>query len=256
MSSIAVLLVEDNPLSQKITQELLTSKGCCVDTAGNGAEALTKFQNNHYQMVLMDIGLPDSTGYEITQQIRAYEIERRQSPIWIVGLTATAEKEELYRGIHAGMNDIFSKPLTVQLVDDILQLVSSSRLAKPMSRDSVYNINNHQVIDLNLGAQILGTTVDNVKKMVAELVKMLPADLKKIEDAFANKNYLQLKYLAHYMKGGASFCGTPRLIEAADQLDKAITFNNDDQDLQAAYERLRQEISAVINEYQVQIKKM
>lgn len=251
MSAFSILLVEDNPLTQKITKDLLLAKNCAVDIAGTGSEALEKFKARIYQMILVDIGLPDLTGYELTQHIRNYEVNHHQPPAWIIGLTADVEKEEFYQGIHAGMNDIYCKPLSAQLLTDILQIATHSLKAEPISRDSFYNkTNGNRVIDLNLSAKILGSTIETAKKMLAELVKMLPDDLKKMQTAFANKDYVTLKNLANYVKGGSSSCGTPRLKDAANSLYQAIKSEQNEAEITIAYQQLCREISAVVNEYQ------
>lgn len=251
MSSISVLLVEDNPLTQSIAKDLLLSQNCSVDVAKTGLEALEKFKQRTYQIIFLDIQLPDVTGYEIIRRIRVYEIERHQAPVWVIGLTASVKKEEFYQGIDAGMNEIYSKPLSAKLLHDILQnRMSQSAAVEPVSRDSSHaQPDSNQVIDLNLGAEILGSNVEAAKKMVSQLVDMLPGDLKKIQAAFSKKDYAALKDLAHYVKGGASFCGTPRLKEAASHLDQMIKTHGNDQDVEAAYHQLCREITAVIDEY-------
>ena len=73
---VSVLLVEDNPIAQKITKELLSLQGCSVDIAPSGHEALLKFQNHTYQLIFMDVGLPDISGFEVTQRMRKFENEQ------------------------------------------------------------------------------------------------------------------------------------------------------------------------------------
>ncbi len=106
------------------------------------------------------------------------------------------------------------------------------------------------VIDLELGAKLLATNQATAREMIGQLVEMLPEDLKKIHSAYLEKDYEALKNLAHYVKGGASFCGTPRLKLAATRLDDIIhkqTSSADD--IEKAYHQLCIEINKVISEY-------
>jgi len=72
---ISVLLIEDNPIAQTMEKELLLSLGVQVDIAATGQEAFEKFSSHAYPLVFMDIGLPDISGYEVTEKIRQNEKE-------------------------------------------------------------------------------------------------------------------------------------------------------------------------------------
>ncbi len=89
---ISVLLVEDNPIAQMMEKELLLSTGCQVDIAATGQEALEKFSSHAYSLVFMDIGLPDISGYKVTEKIRQYEKDKQHSPTLILGLNGTCAK--------------------------------------------------------------------------------------------------------------------------------------------------------------------
>jgi len=249
MSPISILLVEDNPLAQIVMKNLLLSKEYSVDVAGTGSEALEKFKQHLYQIVFMDINLPDFTGFEVTLRIRDYEVDHHQTPAWIIGFTANVGQEERDESVQVGMNEIYPKPLSAELIDDILQMVISTiRMKSKIEKPVPDHIDQIPVIDLNLGAEILGGSLASAEQMISELVNMLPGDLKKIKDAFSKKDYSTLRDLAHYVKGGASFCGTPRLKEAAGQLDQVIRVESDDEEIEAAYKQLCQEITAVMDE--------
>lgn len=106
------------------------------------------------------------------------------------------------------------------------------------------------VIDLKLGAELLGANQKIAKEMIEQLAAMLPGDLKKIQSAFLDNDQEALKYMAHYVKGGACFCGTPRLKLAAGRLEDLLhrkTFSHED--IEKAYSQLCLEIDNVISEY-------
>jgi two-component system sensor histidine kinase/response regulator len=83
-TKIRVLVVEDDPISQKAVKFMLTDFGYDVDIASNGGQALRMFENN-YDMMILDVGLPDISGLEVSQKIRKKEINKR---IPIIGWTS------------------------------------------------------------------------------------------------------------------------------------------------------------------------
>ena len=106
------------------------------------------------------------------------------------------------------------------------------------------------VIDLVLGAEILGTEdIQKAKMMVQELVKLLPSDLEKVKAAYDAKDNTQLKNITHYIKGGVSFCGTPRLKKAVVELDELCNKTNSPIAIEAAYKNLCYEIEVLLTEY-------
>lgn len=102
-----VLVVEDEPIGQRVANALLQSLGCKVDVVGSASQALETLKTNDYQLIFMDIGLGDLTGFELTQQIR---LSGKKMPI----VALTAEQSELVRARcdETGMNDLLIKPLT------------------------------------------------------------------------------------------------------------------------------------------------
>ena len=104
-----VLLVEDNPVNALLARTLLTREGCTVDHAMTGQEALAALQVGTYDLVLMDMRLPDITGEETTRRLRAAGVE---TPV--VALTANAFQEDREACMAAGMNDFLVKPLAVE----------------------------------------------------------------------------------------------------------------------------------------------
>ncbi len=113
--SLNILLAEDNKINQKVAIKTLESFGHKVDLAETGLQALEKFQNNIYNIILMDVEMPEMDGIETTQMIRKMEREDvlkgvPKRRIKIVALTASTTKEDRERCIASGMDDYISKP--------------------------------------------------------------------------------------------------------------------------------------------------
>ena len=113
--SLSVLLVEDERIVSHIHSTLLKNMGCSVDTAFNGNEAFTK-SNDHYDLIFMDVGLPDITGIEVMSKIRE---TGNQTPI--VVLTAYTGSDVKNKCFAAGADAVFTKPISVEKLGEILK---------------------------------------------------------------------------------------------------------------------------------------
>ncbi len=105
-----ILVVEDHPVAQRIAQLILEKLHCEVDLADTGLKALSKAEAHHYDLMFMDIGLPDFDGIELTRRIRASKKITQQTPI--IALTANFNESHKSQCLTTGMNDFLLKPLT------------------------------------------------------------------------------------------------------------------------------------------------
>jgi two-component system sensor histidine kinase/response regulator len=120
-----ILLAEDNPINQKLMSKLLAKKGYSIDVADNGLQAVDAVKSRTYQLVLMDVQMPEMDGFEATRKIRNWE--RDGSRIPIVAMTAHAMKGDRERCLKAGMDDYLSKPIDpAEMFITIEQWISST----------------------------------------------------------------------------------------------------------------------------------
>jgi len=114
-----VLLAEDNAVNQKLACHLLAKLGCDVDVAGNGVEALERWNRRPYDVIFMDCQMPGLDGYETTRRIRASGGRGAQIPI--VAITASSMVGDRERCLAAGMTDYVSKPLDPRELRRVLE---------------------------------------------------------------------------------------------------------------------------------------
>lgn len=118
LSSKRILLAEDNPTNSMIARAMLEKAGHNVDTAANGLEAVEAVKSFEYDLVFMDIGMPDMDGVEATHSIRSLPDNRGQLPI--IALTAHVLEKEKDRLFDAGMDDYLAKPVTQEMLMTML----------------------------------------------------------------------------------------------------------------------------------------
>jgi len=125
-----ILLAEDNLINQKVSLQSLRGLGYNVDLAANGKIAVEKFLENDYDLILMDIQMPEMDGITATKEIR--EIEREQNvenPVIIIAITANSIKDDRQKCLEAGMNEYISKPFNL----DKFPLIITQLLAQKAS---------------------------------------------------------------------------------------------------------------------------
>lgn len=107
----SILYAEDNHINQRVTQLLLQKIGFKCDIANNGIEAVDMFKKNNYDLILMDMQMPELDGIGSTLKIREHEKSNKiTKPVYIIAATANAYSEDKERCLEAGMNDFLTKP--------------------------------------------------------------------------------------------------------------------------------------------------
>jgi signal transduction histidine kinase len=119
--NLAILLAEDNLVNQKVASIHLEKLGHKVDVAGNGLAAFDAFSKSDYDIIFMDIQMPEADGFEATAMIRNYEKKKEKTkPVPIIAMTANAMKGDKEKCIEAGMDEYISKPFTAKALQEIL----------------------------------------------------------------------------------------------------------------------------------------
>ena len=115
LSEYHILIVDDHPINRMLLSEQLASIGFSTGTAIDGLDALKYLKNNHADLVLSDVNMPNMDGYQLARELR-----RLGNTLPIIALTANAMAEEKQRCIDAGMNDCLSKPTTISILRETL----------------------------------------------------------------------------------------------------------------------------------------
>jgi len=120
-ASLRILLTEDNLVNQKVAQRMLQHLGFSADVANNGLEAVAAIEVKKYDLILMDIQMPEMDGIKASQTIRQIEAKQGiKQPIKIIAMTANAMSGDREMCLAAGMDDYVSKPVSIQKLAEIL----------------------------------------------------------------------------------------------------------------------------------------
>ncbi|RUR19990.1 PAS domain-containing sensor histidine kinase [Legionella sp. km535] len=227
-----VLVVEDNPIAQIVAKSILSKLNCTTDIADTGKNAIEYWKKHHYDLIFMDIGLPDMDGYEITHLIRVHELTKKiHTPI--IALTAHAGDENKKRCIDAGMNAVLTKPLTTKNCADIIeafmpgnaQLSTHKNSSKKNSdvheqNQSLFDLSPFPILDFEEGIKATGNKMILEKMLAFMLEDTLPKDRQLIQEAHTNLDWDKTQHLAHKIKGGAVYVGTVRLKMACQFIER------------------------------------
>lgn len=229
-SSQHVLIVEDNKIAQIIASSILSTLDCTSDIAESGKEAVELWRTRHYDIILMDIGLPDIDGYEITHRIRVEELAKK-THIPIIALTAHVGDENKKRCIEAGMNAVLSKPLTAKACMDVVDAFIPGRASaedklQPHLQDfsghnhKLFNLTEFPLLDATEGIKTTGSE-QVLRDMLQFLIKeSLPQDLISMKASHEVSDWEKTQQFAHKIKGGAVYVGTVRMEYACQYLER------------------------------------
>ena len=206
-----VLLVEDNELNQMVAENSLTYFGCQVTKADNGRIALEILSQQEFDIILMDIQMPELDGIETTKILRN-ELGRK---IPIIALTANAFKTEIDNCISAGMNGYITKPFNEE---DLLQIIYKYTRSEKITNTNLSDIS-EILYDLKYIKALSRGDDDFVKKMISIFILQTEETVALIDQAFDNKDYAEIARLVHKIKPGIQGVGIHSLSESVKTLE-------------------------------------
>jgi PAS domain S-box-containing protein len=239
-----VLLAEDNQVNQLLATRIFEKLGHHVTVVSNGREAFSAVKAGQFDLVAMDVQMPEMDGLDATGAIRAWE-KSTGTHIPIMAMTAHAMRGDRERCLAAGMDGYASKPIRIEeLEQTIAQLVSPSKPAKVPVPESTQG---EGVID----RKALLAGVDGDRRLLRELVRLFLADypqrVREINEAVRHGDGEALRIAAHALKGSIGNLAAKNAFEAAQRLE----IMGRDRDLDSAAEgqmTLELELARLIEE--------
>lgn len=245
-----ILLVEDNSINQQVATELLELAGLVVTVANNGKEAVQAVNASEFDLVLMDIQMPEMDGHEATQIIRK---ESRFDSLPIVALTAHALVGEREKCLNVGMNDYLSKPIkTKDLYRVLIELIKPGERRVSVGKESPGSKEDYDKFPLELPGINLSEGLKNVggekvffRKLLLEFYNDYRTAAREIKEALSNgqKEYAQRR--AHTIKGVAATIGAGQLRKNASDLEEAFIHDSKN-DKQTLIDKLSKSLDEVL----------
>jgi len=226
LKSIHVLVVEDNPMNQKMIKRVLDRWKCTYHIAENGLEAVAMSKQQTYDIVLMDIHMPELDGVGATIQIRGDENNiNNKTPI--VALTGTVLLDEKNKALEVGMNDFLSKPfLPIQLENVVLEWINKEMNAsrKEMDIPVSQSKNEEEVlkIDLSYLEKLSRKDTTFIKDMINIFLQEIPKATREMLGSYKEKNYDVIVDTAHRIKSNYMMLGMKGQQEAASDIEQMI----------------------------------
>jgi signal transduction histidine kinase/CheY-like chemotaxis protein len=215
---ISVLLVEDSLVAQHMAKTVIVGLSCAVDIAGSAEEALKMVEEKNYDLIFADIGLPGMDGIEMTRHIRYNERKQGKRPTPIIGQTANANAKNKKAGLEAGMQDLFPKPLSANIVSDMLQNYTRQGAQSAPKAVIPPTIKNKHVIDWDIFNSIWQDKA-SAKTVFVESKFETFGTIEEFKLAYKDKDWKQVAFLAHKMRGAFVYFGCSRLEEAFSHLE-------------------------------------
>jgi CheY-like chemotaxis protein len=220
---LRILVVEDNVMNQRVAQAMLEKRGHTVIIASNGREGIDTLEKEVFDLVLMDVQMPEMDGFEATQVIRErQEATGEHTPI--VAMTAHAMKGDRDKCLAAGMDDYISKPIRdadlFSVIDRFGSKPQIEKQVKTLRRKDDMDPKAQSVFDLSEAMK----SVDGDKALFGEIANFFlesaADDMSKIRQGIANSDAGAVEAAAHSLKGSVSNFGATRTFEAAYRLEQ------------------------------------
>lgn len=239
--TLTVLLAEDNLVNQKLASRLLEKRNHTVTIVSNGKEALAALERNQYDLVLMDVQMPEMDGFAATTILRERE-RATGSHQPVVAMTALAMSGDRERCITAGMDGYLSKPIRPQELDQVLDcyLALTNRPAAP--------IDHLHAADRSVDVLQLLERIDGDRALLGELVDLFRADypgsLRAVQEAIDTRDSNRLRSTSHALKGALANLSAIQASTLAAELE-AIGNSPNLTQAQATLDRLSHELVSV-----------
>ncbi|MCX7921988.1 MAG: MEKHLA domain-containing protein [Clostridia bacterium] len=211
-----LLLVEDDEVNQTVITRMLKEKGCSVDIANNGFEALNLYASNKYNAILMDIQMPGMDGIETTKRILESEGDQKHTPI--IALTAHALQGDREKFIAMGMDEYLAKPIRIEELFHAIDMVYAKK-EQDMNYPTRVRIDENGEVLFSEGDALCVQTSEPVLDEIAAVIKELAT-------AIETGDLLLIEAVAHEVKNFCNNAGIDEIKASAFKIELAARRGN------------------------------
>jgi two-component system, sensor histidine kinase and response regulator len=244
-ASLAILVAEDSPTNQLIARSSLSKAGHKVTLAVNGLEAVKAFEASRapdgkpFDLVLMDISMPEMDGLDATRAIRERE-KTMGGHLLIIAMTAFATQDYREKCAQAGMDAYVTKPVRIDELNRTLDELMAAAPAPAVEEISV--------VDLNEALEVVGGDVDILREAVDLTLQEVPEQIDGLHHALEANDAKQIEAKAHRLKGIMSNLGAMHARECGQELE-TLAEKGQTQNAPALAQKFINEIQRVVSFY-------
>ena len=213
-----ILVVEDNLINQKYMEGLLEKWQIPFEIAQNGQETLQMTSSKQYDLILMDVRLPDSSGYELTEKIRKDSTCLNQH-VPIIALTASAISEELEIAYAYGLNDYLAKPFKPYdlrlILEKYLPIQSAEQTVEPKKEESIYQESLTATFQ-----KWYNEDTAYAKHLIGIFAQTIPLEVSKLKEAVVQEDWESIRGLLHQIKPSFTLIGFPVFTQKIQEIEK------------------------------------
>jgi PAS domain S-box-containing protein len=221
---LRILAAEDNVFNRDLLEHMLTRLGLSAAMAVNGREALALLEREPFDLLLLDIHMPELDGFQVIGAIRERE-RTAGGHLPVIALTARSRQEDRERCLQAGMDECLTKPFTAgelwAAMDRVLRRDEGENIKNENEKTSPADSSLMGLIDSRILLGACGGDPAMLRKMCRRLQSLVPEDLAAVRDALHNQDALRLREAAHKLCGTLSAFSTVAGDQAADLEDLA-----------------------------------
>jgi signal transduction histidine kinase/DNA-binding LytR/AlgR family response regulator/HPt (histidine-containing phosphotransfer) domain-containing protein len=224
---LRILLCDDNEINQKVATRILAQLGYQPDLAGNGCEALDALDKKPYDLIFMDVMMPEMDGLEATHAIRQRQSENGrthyQSRIIIIAMTAQAMQGDREKCLAAGMDDYLSKPIRPKDLRGILELWGQAtpvQKIEPSPKIVFASDTDKPPVEMDRLNDLTDGNADSFRELVDLYIKQTSQQLDQIQDAIRANDAAEVRRVAHSCAGASATLGMVRLVPMLRDLEK------------------------------------
>lgn len=246
-SPLSILCVDDNDANLKLIDAFLSDFDLSRTVVESGSKALTACQHSNFDVIFMDMQMPEMDGLETTKEIRQISQFYRHVPI--IALTAHAMKGEKERVLNEGMDDYLTKPISQTQLQKCIEQWTKKTVRLTNGAVKIEGLNNPAdsslSIDWNLSLKNAGGRDDLAKEMLTMLVKSFSEATEKIQKYLDEKELKKLIAEVHKLHGATAYCGVPQLKYLANQYEGLLKKKGIDQEVETVHYSFMHEIDSI-----------
>ena len=216
---LTILVAEDNSVNQKLIRRVLLQLGYTSDLAENGLEVLAALKRKHYELIFMDVHMPEMDGLETSRRI-VNEVRQEERPV-IVALTADAMQGDRDKCVEAGMDDYITKPIRIIDIQRVIDRWGET--AARRSAEMAQHSDSPGELEKSMFKRIeqLGLETDPafVLELIGSYEPLFRNQLNNIQTAFSKKDGKALHYSAHSLKGASLNIGADHLAAVSRKIE-------------------------------------